>query len=130
MQIETTRGTFADVVANCPPEIISLAYQLRDIIAVVYPEVWEIARPAEEHIKYAIGGDQANQVLGYLCPMKDYVRLGFYFGAGLPDPAGLLVGAGKRLRHVKVRSAEQASRSEIRQLILEAIGERGAALGR
>ncbi len=31
------------------------------------------------------------------------MNVGFYQGASLPDPARLLQGAGKRMRHVKLR---------------------------
>jgi hypothetical protein len=50
-------------------------------------------------------------------------------GAELPDPAGLLEGTGKKLRHAKVRSVEDAERPEIRALIERALAERKQALG-
>lgn len=40
---------------------------------------------------------------GYVNAYKDHVNLGFFLGALLPDPAGLLEGTGKRGRHVKLR---------------------------
>src|SRR4026207_588396 len=41
--------------------------------------------------------------IGCIAPQrKGYVNLGFFFGAGLPDPKKLLIGDGKRLRHVKI----------------------------
>jgi predicted RNA-binding protein with PIN domain len=45
------------------------------------------------------------------------------FGKGLPDPGGVLVGEGKRLRHVKVRSLEQA-RDRVLERLVEAAWER------
>jgi hypothetical protein len=33
---------------------------------------------------------------------KAHVNVGFFLGAELKDPAGLLEGTGKRMRHVKV----------------------------
>jgi hypothetical protein len=62
-------------------------------------------------------------------PHKNWVNLGFYKGADLPDPSGLLEGTGKKLRHVKVRSLEDAEKPEIRRLIEEALAERTSALG-
>ena len=58
-----------------------------------------------------------------MCPLARYVRLGFFHGAGLPDPAGLLEGEGKRLRHVKVWTLEQAERPEMRALVAAAWAE-------
>ena len=49
--------------------------------------------------------------------MKEYVRLGFYYGGELADPAHLLVGEGKRLRHVKVRMLAEAGQPALEQLV-------------
>src|SRR5687768_11550332 len=39
----------------------------------------------------------------YVNVFKAHVGIGFFLGAELTDPAGLLEGAGKRMRHVKVK---------------------------
>jgi len=39
----------------------------------------------------------------YVNAFKAHVNVGFFYGAELPDPAGLLEGTGKRMRHVKLR---------------------------
>jgi len=39
----------------------------------------------------------------YVGVFKAHVNVGFFYGATLADPAGLLEGTGKRMRHVKVR---------------------------
>jgi hypothetical protein len=38
----------------------------------------------------------------YVNTFKNHVNLGFFHGAALADPAGLLQGSGKRMRHVKL----------------------------
>ena len=40
---------------------------------------------------------------GYVHVFTAHVNVGFYLGAMLPDPARLLQGAGKRMRHVKLQ---------------------------
>ena len=40
---------------------------------------------------------------GYVNAFKDHVNVGFFHGASLPDPTGLLEGTGKYMRHVKVK---------------------------
>jgi hypothetical protein len=60
--------------------------------------------------------------------MEKYVRLGFYYGAGLPDPGKLLVGEGKRLRHIKLSSRASVDQPEIRQLLAAAYEQRKASL--
>jgi len=39
----------------------------------------------------------------YVAAFTAHVNVGFFQGAGLTDPAGLLEGTGKRMRHVKLR---------------------------
>jgi len=45
-------------------------------------------------------GDAA---FGYVNAFKAHAGVGFFYGAMLADPAGLLEGEGKRMRHVKLR---------------------------
>jgi len=45
------------------------------------------------------------------------VTFGFLRGTSLPDPAGLLEGTGKNLRHVKLRTAEDLQEPAVRKLI-------------
>jgi hypothetical protein len=40
---------------------------------------------------------------GYVNVFTSHVNVGFFQGAALPDPARLLQGDGKRMRHVKLR---------------------------
>ncbi len=98
--------------------------RLRDRINEVYPDVTEVPRPGEQHAGYGIGPKAITEIFAYICPLKDYVRLGFYYGGWLPDPAKLLVGEGKRLRHVKIYSLEEAERPEVADLIRAAVEER------
>ena len=49
-----------------------------------------------------------------------HVNLGFYRGADLPDPAGLLQGSGKRMRHVKLPAGEEVDEAALEALIVAA----------
>jgi hypothetical protein len=40
---------------------------------------------------------------GYVNSFKSHVNVGFFYGALLEDPARLLEGSGKRMRHVKLK---------------------------
>jgi hypothetical protein len=44
----------------------------------------------------------ADAAFGYVNVFKAHVNVGFFLGAELDDPAGLLEGTGRRMRHVKV----------------------------
>ena len=43
--------------------------------------------------------------------------MGFYRGAELPDPAGLLEGTGKDMRHVKLRPGRRVDNAVLVELI-------------
>jgi len=49
-----------------------------------------------------------------------HVSVGFYRGAVLPDPAGLLQGSGKRMRHVKLKAGEEVDDRALEALIVAA----------
>ena len=54
----------------------------------------------------------------YIVPQKKgYVNFGFFFGAGLPDPDTLLIGDGKRLRHVKIWNVDETKNPALAKLI-------------
>ena len=45
-------------------------------------------------------GDAA---FAYVAAFATHAAIGFFHGASLPDPSGVLEGSGKRMRHVKLR---------------------------
>jgi hypothetical protein len=54
---------------------------------------------------------------GYVNAFKGHVNVGFFFGALLKDPAGLLEGTGKRGRHVKLRPGHEVDSVALAQLV-------------
>lgn len=65
----------------------------------------------------ACAGDAA---FAYVDAFTAHVNIGFYQGASLDDPAGLLQGAGKRMRHVKIRWGEPVDAAALSALIAAA----------
>jgi hypothetical protein len=61
---------------------------------------------------------------GYVNSFKSHVNVGFFQGAGLKDPAGLLEGSGKRKRHVKIdawpRDQHAVTIARLTELLVEA----------
>lgn len=66
---------------------------------------------------------------GYVDAFKAHVNVGFFFGAALDDPAGLLQGTGKRMRHVKLRWGEPVDDAALRALIVAAYRDMRRRLG-
>ena len=54
---------------------------------------------------------------GYVNVFTSHVNVGFFHGASLPDPARLLEGAGRFMRHVKLRPGTPANAAALRALI-------------
>jgi hypothetical protein len=76
-------------------------------------------------------GDEVREILHDGCPVAclgdapfayvnaftAHVNVGFFHGASLADPARLLQGSGKRMRHVKLRPGEAVDEASLRGLI-------------
>jgi len=59
-------------------------------------------------------GDAA---FGYVDVFTSHVNVGFFHGAALPDPARLLQGTGRFMRHVKLKPATATDAAALRRLI-------------
>ncbi len=55
--------------------------------------------------------------VGYVNVYKTHVNVGFFNGAFLKDPAQLLEGQGKRMRHVKIHPDEDLDSNALAELI-------------
>jgi len=62
-------------------------------------------------------GDAA---FAYVDAYSGHAGLGFFYGATLPDPSRLLEGAGKRMRHVKLRWGSAVDEAALTHLIMQA----------
>ena len=54
---------------------------------------------------------------GYVNVFTSHVNVGFFHGAALQDPARLLQGAGKFMRHVKLRLGTATNTAALSRLI-------------
>jgi len=64
-----------------------------------------------------IGKDNVAWIIVY----RDHVDFGFFNGALLKDPKGLLDGTGKKLRHVKVFTKRDIREDEVAALLKQAM---------
>ena len=76
-------------------------------------------------------GDEVRELLHDGCPVacmgdapfayvnvfRSHVNVGFFHGAALPDPARLLQGSGKFMRHVKLRPGAMMNAAALSRLI-------------
>ncbi len=102
--------------------IQKLALDLRKIV------IDELA-PCHESIydaysAVAIGYGSSDRFSDGLCHIAVYaknVNLGFNEGASLDDPDGVLLGTGKRIRHLTLKSQADLKRPEIRAFLRSAL---------
>lgn len=99
-----------------PAGVQAIGRKLRAMVKRAMPGAGELLVQRHNHIAYH-ASERPSSMVVYLCPLQDDVRLGFMFGAHLDDPEQLLVGEGKRLRHIKVRSLAEAANPALRRLV-------------
>ena len=121
-------GTFEDLLEMTAEPLRPVAVALRDAILRLHPEVSEVVRLGDRAATYGVGPRKMVEGYAYIMPHAGWVNLGFYRGASLADPGGLLEGTGAAMRHVKVRSLQDAERVEVRDLLTAALAERRAGL--
>ncbi len=59
----------------------------------------------------------ADAAFAYVNAFNAHVNVGFFQGTKLADPGGLLEGAGKRMRHVKLRPEGNVDSAALEQLV-------------
>ena len=130
MKSATRFGTFEELIAEIPAELQTICKTLKAVIVAIHPETVEVVRLGDNAACYGVGPKKMSEAYAYVMPRNGYVNLGFFYGASLEDPDGLLEGTGKKMRHVKIRSDEQASNAGTKVLLQRALAERKAVLGK
>ena len=128
MKTVDTHGTYEEAVSGSSRQVKEIAERLRAVIIEVYPEVVEVPWPKQKIVGYGVGPKKMSEHFCYIGAFKKHVNLGFYYGADLPDPQGLLEGTGKKLRHIKVKNSEEVDQLALREMLIASLEERKKAL--
>jgi hypothetical protein len=102
------------------PEMRELALKLRALIREVMPAAIEQFDPPAHLIGYGLDRSYKGLVCG-ITLHKAHINLMFARGTELPDPEGLLVGTGKRARHITIRQEAEIENPGIRSLLIAAL---------
>ena len=83
---------------------------------------FEVMRRCGDDVKELLHDGQPTACVGdaafaYVDAFTAHVNVGFFNGSSLDDPAGILEGSGKRMRHVKLRWGEPVSTAALEALI-------------
>jgi hypothetical protein len=86
------------------PAIRELALEARELVLrVLAPPNESILDVYVLAMNYGFSERMKDQVV-YIGVYTKHINLGFYWGAQMDDPEGVLEGSGKQLRHIKIRS--------------------------
>jgi hypothetical protein len=117
-------------LARTTDEARAIADTVRALVRSLDRDVVEVVWPHQGTVGWGIGPRKMSEHYAYLAVHPTHVNLGFYRGASLPDPAHLLDGEGKAMRHIQLRDARQLDRPDVAELLRAARQERLIALGR
>jgi len=105
------------------PAVADIARTLRLTILAGFPDAVETFDQADGLL--AIGTGRSMRAFSFaIIPHKAYVNLQLADGVDLPNADGHIEGTGKRVRHVKVRSVEDARASWTRAAIAAQLAHR------
>jgi len=110
-------GAVEKLIESHPAAIREILVQLRLVAIGSMPSSHEFVY--HNAINYKLSEPPGTWIC-YIAAQRNYVNLGFYFGSHLSDPQKRLEGTGKRMRHVKVRTVEEARAKELADLIQDA----------
>lgn len=106
-------GKYGDSVA-------SLGYAVRELVLQALPGVTETHDGPANMLAYGYGPGYRETVCTII-PSKKGIKLGFYKGSELPDPAGVLAGSGKVHKYVEVKSVDDPGAEVITALLGHAL---------
>jgi hypothetical protein len=107
-----------DLLSAHDPAIADLSRATIGLVTELLPD--PVVSVDSTNIGYGTGPGYRGLVFT-VTPTKKHVTLGISHGAALPDPAGLTEGAGRVHKHVKIRTAEDLTRPELRTLLALAV---------
>jgi hypothetical protein len=112
-------AAIAAILADHSPAVRELCEELRALIRAAVPDAIETAHPGWHGIGYH---HPDSGYFAAIFPHVKEVKVGFEWGALLPDPDGLLVGSGKQLRYLPLAIGQTVPADALRRYLGEAVG--------
>ena len=92
-----------------------------DALRLIRAVVARHAPAATLSIKWGQPVWEHNGPFAWARPAKNHLSFGFWRGAEMKDPNGVLEGEGDRMRHVKITSAEHAKMLPLEDFVKQAV---------
>lgn len=106
-------------LSNYPDNVYSNAVKLRVLLFKVLPDIQETLDKPARIIGYGYGSKYSDSICAMI-PSQKGLKLGFYKGTELPDPAKLLTGSGKVHKFVEIKSVKDINSSVFKKLLATA----------
>ncbi len=108
--------------AERDPAIETWMNEHRGELGAIAHEWFEVMRRCGDEVRELLHDGCPVACLGdvpfaYVNVFKSHVNVGFFRGAELPDPAHVLQGSGKLMRHVKLRPGSATDAASLSKLI-------------
>jgi hypothetical protein len=108
-------ASVGELAAAHGPDVERLVQATRALVRRLVPHAREQLRPGWGLIGYA-----APRYFAFIAPGRGLVKLGFEWGVRLEDPAGLLTGTGRQVRHVEVATTRVLRARALHRLVIDA----------
>ena len=118
------------LLAPQTPIVREVVLALRSLVREVMPDATEQIDLPDRLVAFGFGPPGGTRLRDFavgLIPHRAHVNVQLADGALLDDPTGIVEGTGKRIRHVKVRSAEAAASPAVRDLVRAQVDRRRGA---
>lgn len=104
------------------PAVDARLRSYRDDLRAIATRWFDAMRACGDDVRELLHDGQPTACVGdaafaYVDAFTAHVNVGFYLGAYLPDPAGLLAGTGRFMRHVSLRPGERVDDAALERLV-------------
>ena len=119
----------AEFLAEYGPEVELQLRQARHLLRARFPRGYELVFNTYNALVFGISpSERASESFISVAGYPRWVTLFFLHGASLHDPAGLLEGAGKQVRGIRLTSASIFSTPQVQALVTQAVQPLSAKL--
>ncbi len=114
-----------EFLSSYPDQIRKITEEVRRMARRVMPGAHEFLY--YDAVNYSLSDSPLERIC-YISPAQTQVTFGFLFGAHLDDKNHLLQGIGKRARHIKIRTLEEARNPALKELVKAAWTDGAASI--